>query len=72
MLEQIQLELFTCKITEIMNKNLIQQNKYGKDLKTYESRFPSSSNFDKVPVSFDKLNNNDLFILQIHANPSIF
>ena len=35
-------------------------------VKTYESRFPPSPNLDKVTVSFDKLNNSDLF-LQIHG-----
>ena len=35
-------------------------------VKTYESGFPPSHNLDKVTVSFDKLNNNDLF-LQIHG-----
>ena len=35
-------------------------------VKTYESRFPPSPNLDKVTVSFDKLNNTDLF-LQIHG-----
>ena len=35
-------------------------------VKTYESRFPPSPNFDKITVCFDKLNNTDLF-LQIHG-----
>ena len=35
-------------------------------VKTYESRFPSSSDFDKVTISFGKLNYTDLF-LQIHG-----
>ena len=30
-------------------------------VKTYESRFPPSSNLGKVTVSFDKLINTDLF-----------
>ena len=34
-------------------------------VKIYESRFPPSPNIGKVTVSFDKLNNTDLF-LQIH------
>ena len=34
-------------------------------LKTYDSRFTPSPNLDKVTVSFDELNNTDLF-LQIH------
>ena len=36
-------------------------------VKTYESKFPPSPNLDKVTVSFDKLNNTDLF-LQIHGD----
>ena len=34
--------------------------------KTYEFRFPPSPNLDKITLSFDKLNNTDLF-LQIHG-----
>ena len=30
-------------------------------VKTYESWIPPSPNLDKLPVSFDKLNNTDLF-----------
>ena len=30
-------------------------------VKTYESRFPPSPDLDKVTVSFEKLNNTDLF-----------
>ena len=39
-------------------------------VKTCESRIPSSPNLDKVKVSFDKLNNTDLFH-QIHVTPAI-
>ena len=35
-------------------------------VKTYESRIPPSTNLDKVTLSFDKLNNPDLFH-QIHG-----
>ena len=35
-------------------------------VKACESRFPPSPNLEKVTVSFDKLNNTDLF-LQIHT-----
>ena len=31
-------------------------------VKTYESRFPPSPNLDKVTLTFDKLNNTDLFL----------
>ena len=33
---------------------------------TYESRFPPSHNLNKVTVSFDKLNNTDLY-LHLHG-----
>ena len=35
-------------------------------VKTFESRIPPSPNLDKATVSFDKLNNTDLFLL-IHG-----
>ena len=34
-------------------------------VKTYEPRIPTSPNLDKVAVSFDKMNDTDLF-LQMH------
>ena len=36
-------------------------------VKTYESSFPPSPNSDKISVSFDTLNNTDLF-LQSHGS----